>query len=322
MEVTGHRDFFMLKRSLRYNTEKFIEKANKVHNNKYDYSKSVYKGCGNKIEIVCPIHGSFWQIPTYHLSGNGCFICGREKVKNSIRRYSLEDFKEKASKKHNNFFDYSKVEFSNLHDKVCIICPIHGEFWQSAYSHLMGTGCPSCSRKKQYDTLSFIEKAKEIHGNKYSYDKVSYINTHTKVEITCPKHGVFLQTPAHHLQGVGCPYCSISKGNDLIQEYLDYKGISYIREKRFKLCRNKQPLPFDFYLPDYGVCIEFQGEQHYNKECFAIGNRNKDILFKELKHRDKLKKKFCNDSGLILIEISYTEKNNISNILNNYLGIS
>ena len=311
----------MLQRSLRYNTETFIEKANKIHHNKYDYSSSEYKGCESPIKIICPIHGEFWQIPTYHLSGNGCPICGRDKVMKSIKRCSLEDFKDKASKKHNNFFDYSKVNFSSLNDKVCIICPIHGEFWQNAHSHLIGTGCPSCSRKKKYTTSSFIEKAKEVHRNKYSYEEVNYVNNHTKVKITCPKHGYFLQTPAHHLQGVGCPYCSTSRGNNLIQNYLDARGISYIREKRFNFCRNKQPLPFDFYLPDYGACIEFQGEQHFNENNFNIGYSNEELkkIFEELKYRDSLKKKFCEDSSLLFIEISYKEIDEIESILDDYL---
>ena len=118
-----------------------------------------------------------------------------------------EEFITKARSVHGDKYDYSKVEYINARKKVCIICPEHGEFWQEAFSHTIGAGCPACSNKKKYTTESFIEKAKKIHGDKYDYTKVNYVNNRTKVCIICPEHGEFWQTPTNHLKGCGCTFC-------------------------------------------------------------------------------------------------------------------
>ena len=122
------------------------------------------------------------------------------------KRLTKEEFIEKSKIAHGDKYDYSKVEYKNNSTKVCIICPEHGEFWQSPNSHMNGNGCPKCS--KQYmDTEYFIECAKKIHGNKYDYSKVEYINAKTKICIICPEHGEFWQKPNGHLNGYGCPKC-------------------------------------------------------------------------------------------------------------------
>lgn len=120
---------------------------------------------------------------------------------------NTQDFIKKAQEKHGDKYDYSKVDYKNAHTKICIICPEHGEFWQTPTSHLQGTKCPKCSGKFHYTTQDFIEKAKQIHGDKYDYSKVEYKNNSTKVCIVCPEHGEFWQTPVNHLTGNGCPNC-------------------------------------------------------------------------------------------------------------------
>lgn len=105
----------------------------------------------------------------------------------------------KAKAIHGNKYDYSKVNYVNTKEKVCIICPTHGEFWQRPNGHLNGLGCDKCGKTYSYTTEEFIEKAKQIHGNKYDYSKVKYINAQTKVCIICPIHGEFWQTPYKHL---------------------------------------------------------------------------------------------------------------------------
>lgn len=123
------------------------------------------------------------------------------------KRLTVDDFIQKARKVHGDKYDYSKVDYKNNSTKVCIICPEHGEFWQTPNSHLLGSGCPSCSNVKKKTTEDFIKEAKEIHGGKYDYSKTDYINERTKVIITCPIHGDFLQLPKNHLRGQGCPEC-------------------------------------------------------------------------------------------------------------------
>ena len=125
-----------------------------------------------------------------------------------MKYLTTEQFIKKAKQIHGDKYDYSKVEYINNHTKVCIICPEHGEFWQTPNSHLNGNGCSSCKGLKKLTTKEFIERAKQVHGNKYDYSKTIYVNKRTKVCIICPEHGEFWQTPHNHVyQKQGCPEC-------------------------------------------------------------------------------------------------------------------
>jgi hypothetical protein len=104
---------------------------------KYDYSKVKFEHVNKHVCIICPEHGEFWQKPGIHLRGYGCPICGGSK------RLTNEEFIEKARLVHEDKYDYSKVNYINTSTKVCIICPEHGEFWQTPNSHLFGAGCPT-----------------------------------------------------------------------------------------------------------------------------------------------------------------------------------
>ena len=201
--------------------EEFIEKAKCIHGDRYDYSKVDYINNRTKVCVICKKHGEFWQQANSHLRGEGCPICKGENISKK-KSLTKEEFIKKARKVHGNKYDYSKVEYKNSSSKVCIICPQHGEFWQTANTHLQGSGCPSCAFKLLsnvhtgknksggYPKLTkeeFIEKAKRIHGNKYDYSKVEYVNNKTKVCIICPIHGEFWQKPNAHLSGFGCYKC-------------------------------------------------------------------------------------------------------------------
>ena len=123
------------------------------------------------------------------------------------KRKTTKEFVEQAKSLHVDKYDYSKVEYVNNSTKVCIICPIHGEFWQSPANHLKGKGCPKCCGKNK-TTEEFIEQARRVHGGKYGYSKVEYTTCDTKICIICPKHGIFWQRPNDHLNGKGCPTCA------------------------------------------------------------------------------------------------------------------
>jgi len=192
------------------NTEDFIDKAKEVHgNDKYGYDKVEYINAQTKVEISCIEHGVFKQIPNAHLSGKGCPKCAGTQKSNT------EDFIDKAKEVHgNDKYGYDKVKYENYKTNVEITCPKHGNFEQTPNAHLSGHGCPKCAGNQKSNTEDFIDKAKEVHGNdKYSYDKVEYINVQTNVKITCLEdgHGNFEQTPNNHLSGHGCPKCA--KGN-------------------------------------------------------------------------------------------------------------
>lgn len=128
-------------------TSEFIRKARKIHGDRYDYSKSVYSGCHSKLEIVCDRHGSFRQDASEHLRGKDCVKCGLERTHLSTR-YSPDEWRQKASKVHGNVYDYSNVVYNGGRTTVTIRCPKHGNFRQTADTHIQGRGCPSCNLSK------------------------------------------------------------------------------------------------------------------------------------------------------------------------------
>jgi hypothetical protein len=118
-----------------------------------------------------------------------------------MKKRNTKQFIEDVKKVHSTKYDYSLVKYINNRTKVKIICPEHGIFEQRPYSHISGQGCPKCGGTFKFTINDFIIKSKEIHGNKYDYSLVDYINTHTKVKIICKKHGIFEQQPNSHLNG-------------------------------------------------------------------------------------------------------------------------
>ena len=124
------------------------------------------------------------------------------------KRLTQDEFICRAREVHGDKYNYSKVEYINSTTKVCIICPVHGEFWQTPNSHLSGKGCVKCVWDAQKnDTEDFITRSRKIHGEKYDYSLVNYERVDKKVKIICPIHGVFEQKPNGHLGGQGCPKC-------------------------------------------------------------------------------------------------------------------
>ena len=220
----------------------FIVKAIEKHGDKYDYSKVDYTNNRTKVCIICPEHGEFWQTPHNHLSGSICPKCALTNRANKLRS-DKDNVIERFKGVHGDMYDYSKVEYKNNRTKVCIICPEHGEFWQTPESHLRGQGCPKCAGKFM-DANYFIEKSKEIHGDRYNYSLVKYKNVHDKVCIICPEHGEFWQTPHHHLDGFGCKKCSnnfldrdmfINKAIEIHGVKYDYSKVVY-KNNRTKVC--------------------------------------------------------------------------------------
>lgn len=251
--------------------EEFIKKARTIHGNKYDYSKVNYINSLTNICIIChekdeegKEHGEFWQTPSNHLLGKGCSKCSKH--------YTLTkaEFIEKAVKIHGNKYDYSKVEYVDNKTPITIICPKHGEFTQQPFVHLRGNGCNLCGNEEIGNKLrlgrdKFIEKARKIHGVKYDYSKVQYINNSTKVEISCPKHGLFYMTPQSHLKGKGCPLCNQSHLENNVMQILNDLSIEFETQKTFDWLKYEHKQRLDFFLPKYNIAIECQGEQHFEE---------------------------------------------------------
>ena len=282
-------------------TEEVIKRGEIIYGDIYDYSKTEYVNIDTKITVICPKHGEFQIRPDHFFEGKGCPKCGNKRTGDK-NRLSIEEFIEKARNVHGDKYDYSKVEYIDARTKVCIICPKHGEFWQTPDSHLRGTSCPKCSlhRCYKYTTEEFIEIARSIHGDKYDYSKVEYINRLTPVCIICPIHGEFWQKPREHFKGFGCPECRESILEKEIKLLLEENNIEYESQKRFSWLVNKHPMSLDFYLPQHNIAIECQGEQHFKDREFF----NKNQSFEERVRMDLLKKELCDGNDVKLLYYS------------------
>ncbi len=208
-----------------YDFDEWIRLANDKHNWRYDYTASQYINSSTKITIICRKHGSFEQLPRKHLKGSKCPKCAIEDIANT-HRMSINVFLDKAKSLHNDKYNYSLInELPNLNTKITIICPIHGEFQQRAYSHITGLGCRKCpksetncdrgTRNEKYNTEWFINRAIVKHGAKYDYSTTEYNGSTQKITIICNEHGQFTQTAREHLVGRGCPKCALRVLNEL-----------------------------------------------------------------------------------------------------------
>lgn len=174
---------------------------------KYLYGKVRYINAKAKTTVVCPLHGDFEINPNNLTNGKGCAKCS------NVHQPSTEEWIKKAQKVHGTQYDYSDVVYKHNKSKIQIICKKHGPFYQTPSNHLTGYGCNTCARElvakgHTHTKEQFIAKAKEVHGEKYNYDKVDYINARQHVCIICPYHGSFLQSPDAHSGGSGCPKCA------------------------------------------------------------------------------------------------------------------
>lgn len=149
----------------RKNSEKFKQELYKLNPNIEILSP--YIKSNEKIKCKCKIDGCEWKsTPNNLLRGHGCPECGIVKIKKSLTSNNLE-FIKKASIVHKNKYDYNKVQYITTEEKVCIICPKHGEFWQTPHSHLKGYGCPKCSQSKGESCIESYLNLKNIKFTKY-----------------------------------------------------------------------------------------------------------------------------------------------------------
>ena len=176
-------------------TQEFIERVRKIHGDKYDYSKVNYINNHTNITIICSIHGEFDQLPLNHLKGEGCYECGRVRTGDS-KRVSVEESIRKAKIIHGNFYDYSKVTYNKVADKVTIICPIHGKFEQTMNNHLRGQGCPKCSQSKGERTITnwlISNDIKFISQHKINIDININPSGNAFIDFYLPDHNIFIE---------------------------------------------------------------------------------------------------------------------------------
>ena len=269
---------------------------------------SEYNGDKNYITVKCTKHNHIWQTkPNWLKKGNGCKKCYDEKRGQSLKS-NTSLFINKSIMIHGDKYNYSLVNYVNNKTKVQIICPEHGVFYQTPNKHLNGQGCPYCAHKHITNEM-FINNSIKVHGNKYVYEKVNYVNNKTKVQIICPEHGIFYQTPEKHLSGMGCHMCNESKLEKEVNKILCHEDIE--RQKRFDWLGR---MSLDFYLPKYNIAIECQGMQHFHPIHFFGG---KERFMHDIEN-DEIKNRLCNKNG---IKIIYIVKNNIDidKLINNNL---
>lgn len=301
------------------NNEDYIKECINMHSDKYDYSKTLYKSAKDKVCIICHKkdengieHGEFWQSASSHLMGCGCPKCGKQNTLNAKKKtYTTERFINESKKIHNDKWMYNnKTLYVSTKTPICITCPTHGEFWQMPYRHLEGCGCPKCGGTSKLTTKEFIQRAKEIHGDKYDYSKVEYSGMHNKVCVVCKEHGEFYTQPIDHLHGRGCPSCAhkISRSEQELYEYIEqHCGMEVRHNVRGVLSHNQE---LDIYIPQINIAIEYNGMRWHSE------------LFKKDKNYHLNKLEECNRRGIKLINVFESEFiNNKKLVLNKILYI-
>jgi hypothetical protein len=240
----------------------------------------------------------------------------------STKKLTTHQWIEKARLTHGNKYDYSLVEYKNCMTKVKIICLKHGIFKQTPNNHDRGQTCKKCDIETIGDRFrsnidKFIDKSNVIHNFKYDYSLVSYIGNKIKVEIVCKNcNKSFYVRPDNHIHGSGCPRCRESSGENRIYEWLESNNIIYKRQKCFDNCINKIKLRFDFYLPDFKLAIEYDGQQHFKSVRFggcSAEDANENL--KEQKIKDTMKNNYCSSNQIGLLRIPYWKFNSIEKIL-------
>lgn len=308
----------------------FIKKAKEIHGNKYDYSKIDYKTNKIPVTIIChekdefgKEHGEFLQAPGDHLKGYGCSKCSKKY------KPTTEEWVKKAMKIHPEF-DYSKVIYKDNKTPITIICKKHNEEFTVIPNNFINDiySCPKCRAEYKHNlytktTEQFIEDVKKVHGDKYDYSKVNYINNKTNITIICKKHGEFSQMAGSHLAGYGCPKCKLKSQTKLYEKLKE----SFPNEEILFEVGNStidwiNGQRFDIYFPKYNIAVEYNGIQHY----IPIEHFGGELKFQDQLEYDKLKRKKCKENNCTLFEVkyNYTEEDyqklveNIKNITNNY----
>jgi hypothetical protein len=290
--------------------EIFISEAKAIHGSFYNYSKVNYKNNRTNIEIICPIHCSFWQTPNGHITNrSGCPKCNFLLNSNNKINKAKNFFIEKAQKIHGYKYDYSKSDYKKANTNIVISCIAHGDFLQSPNSHLNGSGCNKCahdylSKKFQMTTEQFIVKAQKIHGFKYDYSHVYYTGIYNEIIINCKNHGLFYQIPNIHLRNHGCPKCAkiISKSEVKWLDSLNVK--EEYRHLNIKI--QGKLIKTDAYNYLTKTIYEFYGDFWHGNPKMFDPNMINDVngkTFGELYNNTLKREKFILENGYKIISI-------------------
>lgn len=275
--------------------KKFEERGYELLSNKYINNRQ-------KLEYYCLKHkdkGILTITLANFVKGEGCPYCA-----NRIKK-TQEEYAEELKKKKPTIICID--EYKNLKTKILHKCTKCGYEWKVRPNNLLynKNGCPKCANHASLTQKDLENRIQKIDPDIEVFD--NYKNTYTKIKFHCKKcDNIWLAKPNNILNGRGCPFCKISKGEKEVEKYLIKYEIEYIKQKTFEKCENINPLLFDFYLPKYNVCIEYDGVQHFEPCTFGgISKEQAKKNFLELIIHDKMKDSFCQKNYIKLIRIPY-----------------
>ena len=273
----------------------------------------IYVDSKTKIEHRCKIDGHKWfAFPGNILSGHGCSECMKRMLHDKFAKSHVNYVKEVADVNP----DIEVLgEYMNANTPILHRCKKHDVKWYVLPMHILeGSGCIQCKGEKIYNNkVKGIEAYRhEVAQNVNDIEVVGeyYINARTPILHRCTICGcLWNASPDNILSGCGCPECKLSKGEKEIKAYLNNHNISYIPQHTFNDCKNIHVLPFDFYLPDYNLCIEYDGIQHFEPVEYFGG----EATFNETVKRDFIKTNYCFANGIHLLRIRY-DKNTVEEL--------
>lgn len=270
--------------------ENFVAKATDFSNpindkhREIDYSRpesrAGWNGSKVKIPLWCKVHQEFFiQQPANHMNGQGCPKCGAEVFKEKRRKQDpIADFRAI----HGDLYDYSRVVYTNVQEKIEIVCPEHGPFWQKPNAHLTGHTCPVCwdNRRRAFGRQrtveyreAYAERAARVHGGKYAILKAPEDSQDT-VELLCPIHGAFEQKAHSHLLGHGCWSCGQNTNFAELEvaTFIESLGVRIEHEDRVVLGAG---LHIDIWAPERKIGVEYHGLYWHTEDRIGAKHREK-----------------------------------------------
>lgn len=282
----------------------------------YELISTKYINNSSKLQYICPKHrekGILTITFANFTNGRGCPYCAH-RIKKTQEEYEQELMLKKPTIK-------CVDKYINLKTKIRHKCLVCGNEWLVKPDLMINNknGCPYCGKRVKLTQAAFIKKVADI--NPYIEVLGEYIDHKTKIQFACKKcKHHWYANPNNILNGKGCPNCKSSKGELEIIRHLDANGIEYIREYSFADCKYIHTLPFDFYLPNFNICIEYDGLQHFEPCTFGGISVQQATDNLEITHtKDNIKTTYCRDNNIKLIRIPYWEYDNIQNIISSII---
>ena len=297
--------------------EIFLNQMQEINKNIKILSK--YEKDNIKVKCKCMICDFEWEsTPSNLLQGKGCKKCHFNKL-SELKRKSHEDFINDILKVNKNIEVLSK--YSGVYNKVKCRCLLHGTEFSINAGHLLRgeTSCSECIKIKFHlgGLKSHEQFVKDLNSANKNIQVIGkYNGAKNRIEVKCLKCGyIWNPTAGSLLGGNGCPHCKRSKGEEKIEEYLNDNNITYETQKKFADLRNINPLSYDFYLPEFNMLIEYQGQFHDGTASIV----NKDLYFERQKINDELKRNYAKENGYNFLEIWYYDYDKVEYLINKFI---